>query len=74
MVMTVASATGGMVFNMTTNGNGQLLAERLRGVVDDPATEPGRCLARSRDDDACIMVIRQDPWPSPARPQASAPV
>jgi predicted MFS family arabinose efflux permease len=27
-----------MVFNMTTNGNGQLLAERLRGVVDDPAT------------------------------------
>ncbi len=38
VVMTVASATGGMVFNMTTNGNGQLLAERLRGVVDDPAT------------------------------------
>jgi MFS family permease len=37
VVMTVASATGGMVFNMTTNGNGQLLAERLRGVVDDPA-------------------------------------
>ncbi len=38
VVMTVASATGGMVFNMTTNGNGQLLAERLRGAVDDPAT------------------------------------
>jgi MFS family permease len=38
VVMTVASATGGMVFNMTTNGNGQLLAERLRGVVEDPAT------------------------------------
>lgn len=38
LVMTVASATGGMVFNMTTNGNGQLLAERFRGVVDDPAT------------------------------------
>jgi MFS family permease len=37
VVMTVASATGGMVFNMTTNGNGQLLAERLHGVVDDPA-------------------------------------
>ena len=35
-VMTVASATGGIVFNMTTNGNGQLLAERLRGVVQDP--------------------------------------
>ena len=38
VVMTVASATGGMVFNMTTNGNGQLLAERLHGVVEDPAT------------------------------------
>jgi MFS family permease len=38
VVMTVASAAGGMVFNLTTNGNGQLLAERLRGVVDDPAT------------------------------------
>ena len=38
LVMTVASATGGMVFNMTTNGNGQLLAERMRGIVDDPAT------------------------------------
>jgi MFS family permease len=38
VVMTVASATGGMVFNMTTNGNGQLLAERLRGVVEDTAT------------------------------------
>ncbi|MFM2066953.1 MAG: hypothetical protein RLZZ584_1862 [Pseudomonadota bacterium] len=37
VVMTVASATGGMVFNMTTNGNGQLLAERMRGVVDNPA-------------------------------------
>lgn len=37
LVMTVASATGGMVFNMTTNGNGQLLAERMRGLVDDPA-------------------------------------
>jgi MFS family permease len=38
LVMTVASATGGLVFNMTTNGNGQLLAERLRGVVEDPTT------------------------------------
>ena len=38
MVMTVASATAGLLFNLTTNGNGQLLAERLHGVVDDPAT------------------------------------
>ncbi len=38
LVMTVASAVGGMGFNLTTNGNGQFLAERLRGVVEDPAT------------------------------------
>lgn len=38
VVMTVASATAGLLFNLTTNGNGRLLAERLRGVVDDPAT------------------------------------
>jgi len=38
VVMTVASATAGLLFNLTTNGNGQLLTERLRGVVHDPAT------------------------------------
>ncbi len=38
VVMTVASATAGLLFNLTTNGNGQFLAERLRGVVHDPAT------------------------------------
>ncbi len=38
MVMTVASATAGLLFNLSTNGNGQLLAERFRGVVNDPAT------------------------------------
>ncbi len=37
LVMTVASATGGVIFNMTTNGNGPLLAERLRSLVQDPA-------------------------------------
>ncbi len=37
-VMTVASATGGILFNLTTNGNAQLLAERFRGVLQDPAT------------------------------------
>ena len=36
-VMTLASASGGLIFNMTTNGNGQLLAERFRGLVEDPA-------------------------------------
>jgi len=38
VVMTVASATAGLLFNLTTNGNGRLLAERLRGVVDNPAS------------------------------------
>ena len=37
LVMTAASASAGLLFNLTTNGNGQLLAERLAGIVDDPA-------------------------------------
>jgi predicted MFS family arabinose efflux permease len=37
-VMTLASATGGILFNLTTNGNAQLLTERFRGVISDPAT------------------------------------
>ena len=37
MVMTMASASGGLIFNLTTNGNGQLLAERFSGLVEDPA-------------------------------------
>jgi MFS family permease len=36
-VMTLAAVSGSMIFNFTTNGNNQLLAERLRGIVDDPA-------------------------------------
>jgi MFS family permease len=36
-VMTVASATGGILFNLTTNGNAQLLTERFRIVMSDPA-------------------------------------
>jgi predicted MFS family arabinose efflux permease len=36
-VMTLAAVSGSMIFNFTTNGNSQLLAERLRGLVDDPA-------------------------------------
>ncbi len=38
VVMTVASASAGLLFNLSTNGNGRLLAERLGGVVPDPAT------------------------------------
>jgi len=37
-VMTLASASGGILFNLTTNGNAQLLTERFRGVMSDPAT------------------------------------
>lgn len=36
-VMTAASITGSMLFNFTTNGNPQLLGERLRGIVEEPA-------------------------------------
>jgi len=37
VVMTLAAISGSLIFNFTTNGNGQLLTERLGGVVDDPA-------------------------------------
>ena len=37
-VMTVTAATGSVLFNFTTNGNGQLLLERFKGIVEDPAT------------------------------------
>ena len=36
-IVTVASISGSLLFNFTTNGNGELLRERLRGLVDDPA-------------------------------------
>ncbi len=38
VVITAAAVTGSLLFNFTTNGNGQLLAERLRGTIDDPST------------------------------------
>ena len=38
LVMTLAAVTASLIFNFTTNGNGQLLTERMRGVVEDPAT------------------------------------
>ena len=36
-VMTAASITGSILFNFTTNGNAQLLSERFRGIVEEPA-------------------------------------
>ena len=38
LVMTLAAISSSLIFNFTTNGNGHLLAERLRGIIDDPAT------------------------------------
>jgi hypothetical protein len=35
--MTMAAIASSLLFNLTTNGNGQLLRERLSGIVDDPA-------------------------------------
>ena len=37
-VMTVAATANSLSFNMTTNGNAQLLAERMHAIVEDPAT------------------------------------
>lgn len=36
-VMTAAAAASSLLFNFTTNGNAQLLSERFRGVIEDPA-------------------------------------
>ena len=38
LVMTATAITSSLLFNFTTNGNGQLLQERLRNLVTDPAT------------------------------------
>ena len=37
LVMTIAASSSSMLFNFTTNGNGELLRERLSGAVSDPA-------------------------------------
>ena len=37
-VMTLASMSASFIFNFTTNGNAQLLQERFRGIIEDPAT------------------------------------
>ena len=38
LVMVMTATTTSLLFNFTTNGNAQLLAERLQGLVSDPAT------------------------------------
>jgi MFS family permease len=37
LVTTMASITASLLFNFTTNGNGELLRERFAGIVSDPA-------------------------------------
>jgi predicted MFS family arabinose efflux permease len=37
-VMTLASASGGLIFNLTTNGNGLMLGERWTALAGDPST------------------------------------
>ncbi len=37
-VMTIASTSGALLFNFTTNGNTELFRERFAGVISDPAT------------------------------------
>jgi MFS family permease len=37
VVMTLAAIASGVLFNITTNGNGQLMTERLRGLIDTPS-------------------------------------
>jgi MFS family permease len=37
LVLTVTSTCGSLVFNFTTNGNGELMGDRLRAVTADPA-------------------------------------
>ncbi|MFM9993865.1 MAG: MFS transporter [Burkholderiaceae bacterium] len=37
IVMVASATTGSLLFNFTTNGNSQLLTERLEGLINDPA-------------------------------------
>src|SRR5262245_56001721 len=48
-VMTIAAIASSLLFNLTTNGNGQLLRERFSGIVQDPAVL-GALLA-------CVYVV-----------------
>lgn len=37
VVMVASATTGSLIFNFTTNGNAQMMGERLQGLVADPA-------------------------------------
>jgi MFS family permease len=36
-VITVAATSGSLIFNFTTNGNGEMLRERMQSIIADPA-------------------------------------
>ncbi|HEY7804942.1 MAG TPA: MFS transporter [Orrella sp.] len=38
LVLTMVAVSSNMLFNFTTNGNGQLMIERFKGIIEDPAT------------------------------------
>lgn len=38
LAMTMAAITAALLFNLTTNGNGQLITQRFSGIIEDPAT------------------------------------
>ncbi len=38
LVMTMTAVTASLIFNFMTNGNSELLRERFRGILEDPAT------------------------------------
>lgn len=55
-VMVASASLGSLLFNVTTNGNTQLLGERLQGIVSDPGTL-GLVLAVVYAVAACTQVV-----------------
>jgi len=37
LILTLTSTCGSLIFNFTTNGNGELMGDRLRAITNDPA-------------------------------------
>ena len=54
--MVASASLGSLLFNVTTNGNTQLLTERLQGIVSDPGTL-GLVLAVVYAVAACTQVV-----------------
>ena len=55
-VMVASASLGSLLFNVTTNGNTQLLTERLQGIVSDPGTL-GLVLAAVYAVAACTQLV-----------------